>query len=56
LFWAEARQKGQPKASDKTIDGDMISIAKALVVKVLNGTIAKTNVIYLFKFFPADLW
>jgi hypothetical protein len=24
LFWAQARQQGQPTAGDKTIDGDMI--------------------------------
>lgn len=27
LFWAQARQQGQPTASDKAIDGDMILAA-----------------------------
>ena len=56
LFWAQARQQGQPTAGDKTIDGDMILIAQAVMLSVKNPIIATTNVGHLSKFFRADLW
>ncbi len=56
LFWAQARQQGQPTAGDKTIDGDMILIAQAVTLSVKNPIIATTNVGHLSKFFRADLW
>lgn len=56
LFWAQARQQGQPTAGDKTIDGDMILIAQAVTLSVTNLIIATTNVGHLSKFVRADLW
>lgn len=56
LFWAQARQQGQPTAGDKTIDGDMILIAQAVKLSVKNPIIATTNVGHLSKFVRADLW
>ncbi|BAZ09745.1 hypothetical protein NIES4071_15550 [Calothrix sp. NIES-4071] len=56
LLWAQARQKGQPTAGDKTIDGDMILIAQAVIINTPDSIIATTNVGHLSRFFPADLW
>jgi hypothetical protein len=55
-FWARARQKGQPTAGDKTIDGDMILIAQAVTLAVPNLVIATTNVRHLARFVAAELW
>jgi predicted nucleic acid-binding protein len=55
-FWAEARQKGQPTASDKTIDADMILVAQIFVIDVQNKVIATTNVGHLSRFVAADVW
>jgi len=55
-FWAQARQRGQPTAGDKTIDGDMILVAQAITLLVPNVIIATTNVGHLSKFVEADLW
>jgi len=56
LFWAQARQQGQPTASDKTIDGDMILAAQAMTLGVSDVVIATTNVGHLSRFAPAELW
>jgi predicted nucleic acid-binding protein len=56
LFWAQARQQGQPTAGDTTIDADMILVAQALVLNVADAVIATTNVGHLSRFFHADLW
>lgn len=56
LFWAQARQQGQPTAGDKTIDADMILVAQAVVLNVADAVIATTNVGHLSRFFHADLW
>jgi predicted nucleic acid-binding protein len=55
-FWAQARQQGQPTAGDKTIDGDMILIGQAAALVEAKWIIATTNVGYLARFAPADLW
>ncbi|MEH2216264.1 MAG: nuclease [Nostoc sp.] len=34
LFWAQARQQGQPTSGDKTIDGDIILVAQAVTLRV----------------------
>lgn len=56
LFWAQARQQGQPTASDKTIDADMILVAQAVTLAVSDVVIATTNVGHLSRFAPAALW
>ncbi|WP_309739520.1 MULTISPECIES: PIN domain-containing protein [unclassified Chamaesiphon] len=56
IFWAEARQQGQPTAGDKTIDGDMILAAQAMTLNVADVVIATTNVGHLSRFVRADLW
>lgn len=56
LFWAQARQQGQPTAGDKTIDGDMILAGQASALNESDAVIATTNVGHLARFAPADLW
>jgi predicted nucleic acid-binding protein len=56
LFWAQARQQGQPTAGDKTIDGDIILVAQAVTLNVVDVAIATTNVGHLSRFITADLW
>lgn len=56
LFWAQARQQGQPTAGDKTIDGDIILVAQAVTLGVPDVVIATTNVEHLSRFVQADLW
>lgn len=56
LFWAQARQQGQPTAGDKTIDGDMILAGQASALSESDAVIATTNVGHLARFAPADLW
>lgn len=56
LIWARARQQGQPIASDRTIDGDVILAAQATTLGVADVVIATTNVGHLSRFAPADLW
>lgn len=56
LFWAQARQQGQPTAGDKTIDGDMILAGQASALSEAGAVIATTNVGHLARFAPADLW
>ncbi|WP_413165477.1 PIN domain-containing protein [Capilliphycus salinus ALCB114379] len=56
IFWAQARQQGQPTAGDKTIDADMILVAQAVTLGVSDVVIATTNVGHLSRFVSADLW
>jgi predicted nucleic acid-binding protein len=56
MFWEQARQQGQPTASDKTIDSDMILAAQATTLDVVDVAIATTNVGHLSRFATADLW
>jgi predicted nucleic acid-binding protein len=56
MFWAQARQQGQPTAGDKTIDSDMILAAQATTLDVVDVVIATTNVGHLSRFAAADLW
>lgn len=55
-LWAQARQQGQPTASDKTIDGDMILIAQTMTLGIVEAVIATTNIGHLSRFITADSW
>ena len=55
-FWAQARQRGQPTAGDKTIDVDVILAAQALTLGEPNFIVATDNLRHLTRFVPADLW
>ena len=56
LFWAQARQQGQPTADDKALDGDVILAAQAITLGIADTVIATTNVGHLSRFVPAALW
>jgi predicted nucleic acid-binding protein len=56
VFWAQARQQGQPTADDKALDGDVILAAQAITLGVADVVIATTNVGHLSRFAPAALW
>ena len=55
-LWAQARQQGQPTASDNTIDADMILAAQALTLGAPDVVVATTNIRHLSLFVPAELW
>jgi predicted nucleic acid-binding protein len=55
-FWAKARQRGQPTAGDRALDGDMILAAQATTLGVVDVVIATTNVGHLSRFTAAALW
>ena len=55
-LWAQARQRGQPTAGDKNIDGDMILVAQAKTLGVADVVIATTNIGHLSRFIAADDW
>lgn len=56
VFWAQARQQGQPTADEKALDGDVILAAQAMTIGVADVVIATTNVGHLSRFAPAALW
>jgi predicted nucleic acid-binding protein len=56
VFWAQARQQGQPTADDKALDGDVILAAQAMTLGAADVVVATTNVGHLSRFAPAALW
>jgi predicted nucleic acid-binding protein len=54
-FWATARLQGQPTASEKAIDGDVILTAQGATLGV-HFLIATTNVGHLSRFASAKTW
>ena len=55
-FWADARQTGQPTASDPQLDADAILAAQAIMLRVPDFVIATTNIAHLSRYAPAELW
>jgi len=57
-LWAEARQRGQPTADPKALDGDVILAAQATLVAEEGNEviIATTNVGHLSQFVDARNW
>ncbi len=56
IYWAQARQQGQPTAGDKTIDADMILVAQATTLQASDVVIATTNVGHLSRLTAAEIW
>ena len=58
LFWAQARQQGQPTAGSNTLDADVILAAQAVTLGLPAGqvVIATTNVGHLARFTYAKRW
>ena len=58
-FWADARNQGQPTASDESLDADVILAAQAATLQVdTDGgvVVATTNPRHLSRFVDARLW
>ncbi|MEP6757053.1 MAG: PIN domain-containing protein [Chthonomonadales bacterium] len=57
-LWATIRQQGQPTASDKALDGDVILAAQALTLGLPETeiVIATVNVGHLVRMVPAQHW
>jgi predicted nucleic acid-binding protein len=58
-LWAEARQKGYPTATNKSLDADVILAAQAIVAQAefqRSAVIATTNVDHLSRYIDARLW
>lgn len=59
LFWAQARQQGQPTASSTALDGDVILAGQAVILAQQTAEtviVATTNVIHLARFVDARQW
>ena len=56
VFWAEARQKGQPTAPDPALDADVVLAAQAVRLNRPNMIVATTNPKHLSRYVPAALW
>lgn len=60
IFWAEARNQGQPTASDGSLDADVILAAQAKMLSNEENTkevvVATTNVGHLSRFVKAAHW
>jgi predicted nucleic acid-binding protein len=55
-FWAEARRRGKPTASDESLDADVILAAQAATLTGKTVVIASTNPKHISRFVPADDW
>lgn len=57
-LWAEVRQSGQATADPKSLDGDVILAAQAMlqVQQVYEVIVATTNVKHISRFVDARLW
>lgn len=61
-LWAQIRNAGQPTASDKALDGDVILAAQVSNFAATQGIplseiiVATTNVKHIDRFVKADLW
>lgn len=57
-LWAQARNMGQPTASDHALDGDVILVAQALTTGILRSdfSVATSNPAHLGRFVPASVW
>ena len=55
-FWADARKRGRPTASDTALDADVILAAQASSIKGKDVVVASTNPKHQNRFVAADLW
>ena len=55
-FWAAARQRGQPTADDRALDGDVILAAQVATMESAEVIVATTNVGHLSRYVQAALW
>jgi predicted nucleic acid-binding protein len=55
-FWAAARRRGRPTASDESLDADVILAAQAATLPAKNVVVASTNPKHLSRFVSAEHW
>ena len=57
-FWADARRRGQPTASDDSLDADVILAAQAATLRetAKDVVVASTNPRHISRFVPAEHW
>ena len=56
VFWADARQRGNPKANDRAFDADGILAAQVATLNSSDGIVATTNVGHLSRYVQAARW
>jgi predicted nucleic acid-binding protein len=55
-FWADARRRGQPTATDESLDADVILAGQAATLATQDVMIASTNPKHLARFVAAEHW
>jgi predicted nucleic acid-binding protein len=55
-FWADARRKGRPTATDESLDADVILAGQAATLDGAAVIVASTNPRHLTRFVSADHW
>lgn len=55
-FWAEARRRGRPTASDDSLDADVILAAQAATLSGKSVIVASANPRHISRFVPARRW
>ena len=55
-FWADARQREQPTADDRALDGNVILAAQVATMESADGIVATTSVGHPLRYVHAALW
>jgi predicted nucleic acid-binding protein len=55
-FWADARRRGRPTASDQSLDADAILAGQAATVNRSRVIVASNNPRHIARFVPAQRW
>jgi predicted nucleic acid-binding protein len=55
-FWADARRRGRPTASDDSLDADVILAAQAATLAAKSVIVASTNPRHVSRFVAAEHW
>jgi predicted nucleic acid-binding protein len=55
-FWAEARKRGRPTATDHSLDADVILAAQAATLAAKSVVVASANPRHISRFVRAERW
>ena len=55
-FWADARRRGRPTASDQSLDADAILAGQAATLSRVEVIVASNNPRHIARFVPAQRW
>jgi predicted nucleic acid-binding protein len=55
-FWADARRRGRPTASDQSLDADAILAGQAATLNRSQVIVASSNPKHIARFVPAQRW